>query len=60
MKLNQSYKNYKLNPKRDYFMGCPTMLNSEKAALAKVTEIWNKLEKKGSRKFLDTDFGPID
>lgn len=34
-KLNLSYKDYKVT-KDDYFMGCPTMLTSEKAALAKV------------------------
>lgn len=38
-KLNQSYKDYKVT-KADYFMGCPTMLTSEKAALAKVEKIY--------------------
>ena len=33
-KLNLSYKDYKIT-KYDYFQGCPTMLTSEKAALAK-------------------------
>lgn len=33
-RLNLSYKYYKLT-NRDYFMGCKTMLTSEKAALAK-------------------------
>jgi len=35
-KLNLSYKDYVIT-KDDYFQGCPSMLNSEKAALAKVT-----------------------
>ena len=34
-KMNVSYKDYKVT-KKDYFMTCPTMLTSEKAALAKV------------------------
>ena len=34
-KLNLSYKDYKLT-EADYFMGKKTILNSEKAALAKV------------------------
>ena len=38
-KLNLSYKDYKLT-KNDYFQGCPTMLTSEKAALAKCHGIW--------------------
>ena len=29
-----SYKEYDVDPKNDYFMECPTMLRSEKAALA--------------------------
>ena len=32
-KLNLSYKDYKVT-KKDYFNDCPTMLTSEKAALA--------------------------
>jgi hypothetical protein len=38
-KLNLSYVDYKVS-KYDYFLGCPTMLTSEKAALAKVTQIY--------------------
>jgi len=37
---NLSYQDYKCSAK-DYFMGCPTMLTSEKAALAKVDLIYN-------------------
>ena len=37
--LNQSFRDYKLSVE-DYFMGCPTMLTSEKAALAKVDLIY--------------------
>jgi len=35
-KLNLSYKNYEVT-EADYFHGCPTMLTSEKAALAKAS-----------------------
>jgi hypothetical protein len=38
IKMNQSYKDYKVT-EDDYFMGCPTMLNNEKAALAKVRQL---------------------
>lgn len=31
-KINQSYKDYKVT-EADYFEGCPTMFNNEKAAL---------------------------
>ena len=44
-KLNLSYKDYKLS-KYDYFQGCPTMLTSEKAALAKVNEIYQQYKAK--------------
>ena len=44
-KLNLSYKDYKLS-KYDYFQGCPTMLTSEKAALAKVSEIYSQYKAK--------------
>ena len=44
-------------------MGCPTMLTSEKAALAKVELIYeNELRKQTqgqiTQKFIDFDFGP--
>ena len=38
---NQSYSDYKVT-KKDYFMGCPTMLTSEKAALAKCYQIFEE------------------
>ena len=38
-KLNLSYKDYKVT-KKDYFNECPTMLTSEKAALALATQIY--------------------
>ena len=44
-KLNLSYKDYQLS-KDDYFQGCKTMLNSEKAALARCRQIWYKLHTK--------------
>lgn len=61
-KLNLSYKDYKLS-KLDYFSNCPTMLTSEKAALAKVDSIYQAHKLKtaqgqNTRKFLDVDFGP--
>lgn len=64
-KLNLSYKDYTLT-KDDYFQGCASMLTSEKAALAKVTQIYKTCkaaQKKGNKaagKFKDTDFGPKD
>ena len=42
----------------DYFHGCPTMLTSEKAALAKVRQMYKELKKNRTKIFLDTDFGP--
>ena len=42
----------------DYFRGCPTMLTSEKAALAKARQIYKELNKNHTKIFLDTDFGP--
>jgi len=38
-KLNVSYIDYKITDK-DYFMGCHTMMNNEKAALAKAEHIY--------------------
>ena len=56
-KINLSYKDYRLGNK-DYFMGCKTMLTSEKAALAKCRQIWRKMKANNSLKFIDLDFGP--
>ena len=56
-KLNQSYKQYKLT-EADYFMGCRTMLTSEKAALAKCRKIFRKMKNEGMKKYVDKDFGP--
>jgi hypothetical protein len=39
-KLNLSYQDYKVT-KADSFNGCPTMLTSEKAALAKAHTIYD-------------------
>ena len=36
------------------------MLNSEKAALAKVRQIYKELKKNNEKTFLDLDFGPKD
>ena len=58
-KINLSYKDYNLT-KDDYFMGCKSMLTSEKAALARVRMIYKDLKKRKVKKFLDVDFGPKD
>lgn len=58
-KINLSYKDYVLS-KDDYFQGCQSMLNSEKAALAKVRQIYKDLKKRKVKKFMDYDFGPKD
>jgi len=59
-KMNLSYKDYQVT-KEDYFMGCPTMLNSEKAALnvceSLVADVMKNKKKKGDM-FIDQDFGP--
>jgi hypothetical protein len=62
-KLNLSYLDYKVS-KYDYFMGCPTMLTSEKAALAKVSKIYYEHKQHATPgqpigKFIDKDFGPM-
>ena len=44
-KLNVSFKNYKVT-KKDYFMGCPSMLTSEKAALALANSIYMENKEK--------------
>jgi|TARA_B110000305_G_C18934669_1_gene401136 fructose-specific phosphotransferase system component IIB len=44
-KLNLSYKDYQLTDE-DFFMGCPSMLMSEKAALAKVNQLYKKFKAK--------------
>lgn len=54
-KLNLSYKDYQLTDE-DFFMGCPSMLMSEKAALAKVNQLYKKF--KAKKRFQDNDFGP--
>ena len=58
-KLNLSYKHYRLSD-QDQFQGCKSMLTTEKAALAKCSQLWKQIEKDGVKKFVDTDFGPSD
>jgi len=41
-KLNLSYKDYKIT-KDDYYQGCPSILNNEKAALKKCTKLFEEL-----------------
>ena len=62
MKINLSYKDYKIS-KKDFFNGCSTILTSEKAALARVNEIYGNTrdkQKQGQNvlKYTDPDFGP--
>lgn len=61
-KLNLSYKDYQLSD-QDFFHGCPSMLTSEKAALAKASQIYKEAKQKqragkGGKKHVDVDFGP--
>ena len=58
-KLNLSYKDYVVTP-ADYFQGCRTMLNNEKAALAVARDTYLGLKKTKARKYQDPDFGPKD
>jgi hypothetical protein len=60
-RLNVSYKDYKLT-KADYFnQEGKTILNSEKAALAKCNQIWEYWHEKTNQdtNWLDKDFGPL-
>ena len=57
-KLNVSYDDYKVTPD-DFFMGCSTMLTSEKAALSKCELIYrNAVYSQNTPKYIDPDFGP--
>lgn len=61
-KLNLSYQDYKVS-KADFFNGCPTMVTSEKAALAKAHAIYDNHRFKQAQgqkvgKYVDPDFGP--
>ena len=58
-KLNLSYKDYVVT-EADYFQGCKTMLNNEKAALAVARDTYLGLKKTKARKYQDPDFGPKD
>lgn len=58
-KINLSYKDYELTS-NDYFLGKETMLKSEKAALAKVRQIWKGLKQNHDHNYVDEDFGPKD
>lgn len=58
-KINLSYKDYKVT-EADYFQGCPTMLNNEKAALATVRKIYKEMKKKDQVEYIDPHFGPVD
>lgn len=58
-KINLSYRDYEVT-ENDYFMGNPTMLTNEKAALARVREIYKQLKRDKKEKYIDTTFGPKD
>jgi hypothetical protein len=58
-KINLSYKDYVIT-KNDYFQNSDTMLNSEKAALARVRQIYKDLKSTHSREYVDKSFGPSD
>jgi len=58
-KINLSYKDYVIT-KNDYFNGVPTILRSEKAALAHVRSVYKNLKAKKIAKYHDPDFGPKD
>jgi len=57
-KMNVSYKQYIIDPSKDYFQGKATMLTNEKAALATVHAIYQGLRSKNNRTYKDDDFGP--
>ena len=61
-KINTSYMDYKIS-KDDYLNEIPSILKSEKAALARVHQIWTTQKFKESQgqkvgKYIDPDFGP--
>jgi len=58
-KINLSYKDYVVT-EADYFQGCATMLNNEKAALATVRKIYKTMKKNKQVEYIDPDFGPKD
>jgi len=58
-KINLSYKDYTVT-EEDYFRQIPTILTSEKAALAKVRAIYRDLKSRKKKKYMDPDFGPKD
>lgn len=55
--MNVEPKAYKVEPEKDYFRKCPTILNSEKAALKVAEELFQACMKTNKRWF-DKDFGP--
>jgi len=58
-KINLSYKDY-IVTEADYFQGCPTMLNNEKAALATVRKIYKSMKKANQTEYIDPHFGAKD
>lgn len=49
---------YSIDPKKDFYKGIPTILNSELAALVTAEQIYNSI--KEGELFFDQDFGPKD
>lgn len=58
-KNNLSFKDYVIT-EADYFMDCPTMFTSEKAALAYTRQVYKKIKKENKENWVDTTFGPKD
>ena len=52
-----SYRDYQVT-EADYFMNCPTMLKSEKAALAVCRQLYKECKRNKVVKWQDPDFGP--
>lgn len=56
-KLKADPNKFSFEPRRDYFRGVPTILNSEAAALAFCFKVEAELSK-SKQMFFDKDFGP--
>ena len=56
-KMNLSYKDYIIS-EADYFQGCPSIFNNEKAAIRYATSIYHNMKKTNQKLWFDVDFGP--
>lgn len=59
-KMNVNPHTYQLDPRKDFYRGVPSILNSEEAALAYCFKIEAELTKANQSCFHDKDFGPKD